>query len=361
MSVISKLPEMKKIAASVVGEDKADAFLQSLSTIDNMYDFQHGVIIKMLFGIEQKCTDGVVMTGVENIDTSKGHLFLTNHRDIVLDSALLNVHLALNNLPTTQIAIGNNLLAYPWIERVVRMNKSFIVKRDGTIKEQLLISKHLSAYVRHIIAKCGESAWMAQREGRAKNSDDRTQSSIIKMLNMSGEGTFSHNFNELSVVPIAINYEFDPCDWLKAKEMQLKRDDASYKKSKADDVLSMKTGIMGYKGRVSFVVCKPLECPAEWDTLSRNEQVDVIIKEIDSRLHSSYQLYPNNYVAAALLTGDASYAEKFNDADRKRFCDYVEQQIARIDIENKDVEFLRARIYEMYANPAINQKAALGR
>ncbi|MBR2368781.1 MAG: 1-acyl-sn-glycerol-3-phosphate acyltransferase [Paludibacteraceae bacterium] len=359
ISQIFARPEIKKILAYVLGEDYAEYFLRTLPEMKTIDDFQRIVIIPVLMAIEHKTCTSVTLNGSEKINKEKGALYLTNHRDIVLDSAFLNIHLYLKGFNTSQIGIGNNLLIQPWIEHAVRLNKSFIVRRNGSIKEQLLISKNLSEYIRYVITERKDAVWLAQREGRAKDSNDVTQSSIIKMLNMSSKLSFVESVNELNITPIAINYEFDACDFLKAKEFQLKRDNPQYKKSPMDDLLSMQTGLIAPKGRVSYNVCDPIVAPEEWNELTKNEQVSLLTAEIDKRIHANYILYPNNYVAADLLTNSNKFSDKYTQKDEEKFIGYVDKQLNKVDIPNPDFPFLRHMIYTMYANPVLNQEIAL--
>lgn len=359
ISQIFARPEIKKILAYVLGEDYAEYFLRTLPEMKTIDDFQRIVIIPVLMAIEHKTCTSVTLNGSEKINKEKGALYLTNHRDIVLDSAFLNIHLYLKGFNTSQIGIGNNLLIQPWIEHAVRLNKSFIVRRNGSIKEQLLISKNLSEYIRYVITERKDAVWLAQREGRAKDSNDVTQSSIIKMLNMSSKLSFVESVNELNITPIAINYEFDACDFLKAKEFQLKRDNPQYKKSPMDDLLSMQTGLIAPKGRVSYNVCDPIVAPEEWNELAKNEQVSLLTAEIDKRIHANYILYPNNYVAADLLTNSNKFSDKYTQKDEEKFISYVDKQLNKVDIPNPDFPFLRHMIYTMYANPVLNQEIAL--
>ena len=359
ISQIFARPEIKKILAYVLGEDYAEYFLRTLPEMKTIDDFQRIVIIPVLMAIEHKTCTSVTLNGSEKINKEKGALYLTNHRDIVLDSAFLNIHLYLKGFNTSQIGIGNNLLIQPWIEHAVKLNKSFIVRRNGSIKEQLLISKNLSEYIRYVITERKDAVWLAQREGRAKDSNDVTQSSIIKMLNMSSKASFSESINELNITPVAINYEFDACDFLKAKEFQLKRDNPQYKKSPMDDLLSMQTGLIAPKGRVSYNVCDPIVAPEEWNELTKNEQVSLLTAEIDKRIHTNYILYPNNYVAADLLTNSNKFSDKYTQKDEEKFISYVDKQLNKVDIPNPDFPFLRHMIYTMYANPVLNQEIAL--
>ena len=361
ISQIVNRPEILKVLSYVLGPDHAEYFLRTLAPINTIDDFQREVIVTILTAIEHKSCSDVVLLGTEKISKEKGALFITNHRDIVLDSALLNMHLYFKGFNTSQIAIGNNLLIQPWIEHAVRLNKSFIVRRDGSIKQQLLISKNLSEYIRYVISERKDSVWLAQREGRAKDSNDVTQPSIIKMLNMSSKATFSESINELNITPIAINYEFDACDFLKAKEFQQKRDNPQFKKSPMDDLMSMQTGLIAPKGRVSYNVCDPIVVPESWNELSKNEQVQALTAEIDKRIHANYILYPNNYVAADILCNTHKFADKYTQKDKEKFEAYVEKQLNKIDIPNPDYPFLRHMIYTMYANPALNQEIALSK
>lgn len=361
ISQIVNRPEILKVLSYVLGEDHAEYFLRTLAPINTIDDFQREVIVTILTAIEHKsCTD-VKLLGSEKINKEKGSLFITNHRDIVLDSALLNMHLYFKGFNTSQIAIGNNLLIQPWIEHAVRLNKSFIVRRNGSIKEQLLISKNLSEYIRYVITEGKSSVWLAQREGRAKDSNDVTQPSIIKMLNMSSKSSFVESVNELNFTPVAINYEFDACDFLKAKEFQQKRDIPDFKKSPMDDLISMQTGLVAPKGRVSYNVCEPIVAPEQWNELSKNEQINRLVAEIDTRIHANYILYPNNYVAADLLNNTHKFSDKYTYKDKEKFVAYVDKQLAKIDIPNPDYPFLRHMIYTMYANPALNQEIALSK
>lgn len=294
------------------------------------------------------------------VDLSGRYTFVSNHRDIVLDSALLSVMLADSSSGTTcEIAIGDNLLAAPWIKDLVRINKSFIVLRSAGMREMLVNSKRMSEYMHIVINAKHDNVWIAQREGRAKDSDDRTQSSILKMMAMGGEGTVTERLKQLHIVPLAISYEYDPCDYLKAQEFQLKRDVEGWKKTKADDVLSMQTGIMGYKGKIHYH-CAP--CIDDWlDTLAdvpKGDVFEVIAKHIDSQIHANYRLYANNYIALDKLNGDSANADKYTDGQKAAFEKYLAGQLAKIQIAGKDDEFLMNKMLLMYANPAKNHLIA---
>lgn len=351
--------QVQQVLTQLIGAETLQKMLQAAPTMQTVHDFQATFIIGLLKALMDKTCSNVSLDGAEKLDKSSAYLFMTNHRDIVLDSAFLNAMLYDHGFSTTQIGIGNNLLIQPWIEWAVRLNKSFIVRRDGTIREQLLISRQMSSYMRYVLTQLGESIWIAQREGRAKDSNDVTAPAILKMLNMSGEGSFVEKLRALHITPVAINYEYDPCDYLKAKEFQLKRDDAAYKKQPIDDLINMQTGIMGYKGRVSFVVSGELQVPDAWDDVPRAAQADVAAAAIDQMIHAHYQLFSTNYVAADLLLGKQEFACYYTNGEKEAFVSYIEQQIQKIDIPGRDDAFVRTKMYEMYANPALNQQKAL--
>jgi hypothetical protein len=217
-------------------------------------------------------------------------------------------------------------------------------------------SARMSRYMHYAIDEKKQSIWIAQREGRAKDSDDRTQDSILKMMAMGGEGDIIDRLMALNIAPLAISYEYDPCDFLKAQEFQQKRDIEGFKKSQADDLINMQTGLFGYKGRVHF---QPAACINEaLAKLDRNmpkqELFTTISALIDKGIHANYRIYPNNYVALDLLNGTTEYAANYTDEDKQTFLGYLDQQIARIQLPNKDVDFLRTKLLEMYANPLKN-------
>lgn len=320
-------------------------------------EFQLAFCYDFLENLLKKASDGCEIDA-SAIDVNKRYTFVSNHRDIVLDSALLDKLLVDAGFKTTcEIAIGDNLLSLPWVKDLVRVNKSFIVKRGLSPRETLMASKVMSDYMHFVIREKHDNIWIAQREGRAKNSDDRTQPAILKMMAMGGgRGSVQEKLSHLHIVPLAISYEYDPCDYLKAKELQLKRDVIGWKKSKTDDVISMKTGIMGYKGRIHYH-CAPCidgylavldpETP-------KTEVFDVIARHIDLEIHSHYRLYPTNYVALDLLNGNNANSANYTAEDKQKFLGYIDSQLAKIDLPNMDEPFLHECMLTMYANPARN-------
>ena len=321
-------------------------------------DFQKRFMKPIVKYIIRKHTDGCTfddkaLSGYPKPDSR--YTFVSNHRDIVLDSAFLDMKLVEKDYPTTvEIGIGDNLLIYPWIKRLVRMNKAFTVRRGLSLRETLAASQLMSRYIHFAVTQKKENIWLAQREGRAKDSDDRTQEAVLKMLAMGGD------LQELNIVPLTISYEYDPCDYLKAQELQQKRDNPAFKKSRQDDLDNMKTGIFGYKGRVHYHCAAPINTwIEELSDLPKTEYYKAVAERMDKDIHQGYELFPCNYIALDELHGDAANAAHYTKADKQRFENYLASQMAKIILDNKDEAFLRERILTMYANPLINKLAAV--
>ena len=314
----------------------------------------------MLKHILRKCSTSHTFSysGIE--PGPERYTFISNHRDIVLDSAILDLMLHEHRFPTTcEIAIGDNLLIYPWIKTLVKLNKAFTVKRGLSPRELLESSQTMSRYMHYVINEKHENIWIAQREGRAKDSSDHTQESLLKMFAMAGEGSIVERLKGLHLVPLSISYEYDPCDYLKAQEFQQKRDNPSFKKTKQDDLDNMKTGIFGQKGRIHY---EARPCINTWlDELSHLPKTEVfaeVARRIDREIHSGYRLFPGNYIALDLLNGTSTHADKYNEEEKKAFETYLQSRIDLVRIEHKDEAFLRERILTMYANPVINKLLA---
>jgi len=317
-------------------------------------DFQKRFMKPVVKYIIRKHTDGCTFDDARIKNSQLRFTFVSNHRDIVLDSAFLDVKLVEAGYPTTvEIGIGDNLLIYPWIKRLVRMNKAFTVRRGLSLRETLAASQLMSRYIHFAVTQKKENLWIAQREGRAKDSNDRTQDAVLKMLAMGGE------LKELNIVPLTISYEFDPCDYLKAQEFQQKRDNPGFKKSRQDDLDNMKTGIFGYKGRVVYRTAAPINTWIdELADLPKSEFFKAVAERMDTEIHKGYELFPCNYLAFDMLNGDQANSAHYTAADKQRFETYLSGQLAKITIDHKDKPFLRERMLTMYANPLRNYLAA---
>ena len=353
--------QFAQVVAYVFKDVPFDMLAQKMRACKTNLEFQVAFCYPFIKGLLQKASLGCDMN-VDAIDMEKRYTFVSNHRDIVLDSALLDVLLVDAGCKTTcEIAIGDNLLSLPWVKDLVRINKSFIVERSVSLRQMLLSSKRLSDYMHLVIAQKHDNVWIAQREGRAKDSNDRTQESIIKMMVMGGEGSLVERLKGLHIVPLAISYEYDPCDFLKAQEFQLKRDIADWKKGPMDDVVSMQTGIMGYKGHIHYDAAP---CIDAWlDTLDpdmpKADFFKAVATHIDEEVFRRYRLYPSNYVALDELEGTTAHADRYTAEQKAQFDGYIAQQMSKIQLPNKDEAFLRERLLTMYANPARNQEQLL--
>lgn len=354
--------QFRQVLAYLYPGVPAEAIGAKMMQCKTNLEFQLAFCYGFLKNLMAKASKGWDMDTTD-VDVTKRYTFVSNHRDIVLDSALLDVLLYDAGFKTTcEIAIGDNLLSLPWVKDLVRLNKSFIVQRSLAPREMLLASKKMAEYMHFVIKEKNDNIWIAQREGRAKDSNDRTQPSILKMMAMGGEGSPVERLIQLHIVPLTISYEYDPCDFLKAAEFQLKRDVEGWKKSAHDDVVSMQTGIMGYKGRVHYH-CAP--CIDDFlknlsSDIPKAKVFDVIAEHIDREIFRNYRLYPSNYIALDRLDGTNEHADKYTEQDIAVFDEYLKKQLAKIDIPGKDEPFLLERMLTMYANPARNFIAVTG-
>ena len=324
--------------------------------IDTPFQFQKRFMRRVVLKVLKGCCTGITF-GHEGIQPGpERYTFVSNHRDIVLDSAILSVLLFEKGFPTTvEIAIGDNLLIYPWIRTLVKMNKAFTVRRGLSPRELLESSKLMSRYMHHAVNDKKENLWIAQREGRAKDSSDQTQEAVLKMLAMGGEGSPTERLKDLHIVPLTISYEYDPCDYLKAQEFQQKRDNPAFRKSKQDDLDNMKTGIFGQKGRIHYETAPCINTWLdEYKDVPKTEFYGAVAKRMDQAIHAGYRLFPGNYVACDLLSGTGEFASHYTPEERKTFEDYLQSRIDLITLPDKDVPFLRERILTMYANPVRN-------
>lgn len=338
-----------------------DQIAQASSRFSNLVEFQNMVIRPILEALISTSATSLTVSGEEQI-SSIPSVFLSNHRDIVMDPSLLALSLMRVTGTTCEIAIGDNLLATEWIRTLVRLNRCFIVKRGLTPRDMAKSFMQLSSYIRYAVTDKKVNVWIAQREGRAKDSNDRTQESLIKMLALSGNADFIENLKSLNICPLSISYEFDPCDYLKAAEFQLKRDNADYKKTKADDLLSMQTGIMGWKGRVHYAFTESINTKLDeiaQSGMNKKDQAAAVCALCDHQIHAAYQLYPINRWAYEQLTGDTKYADVDTAEERAMAEKYLRGQLAKINIPNKDEEYLWHKLLEMYANPFINAQCII--
>lgn len=348
----------KRVVEPIVAPLTWEMFSGALLSCKTIYDFQRNIIYPFMKHIIEKTTSGLSVEGLNNISSDKACLYISNHRDIVLDAAFLNILFFDNDMNTSEIAIGDNLLIYPWITDLVRLNKSFIVKRKVSVREMLATSKQLSEYIYDTLNRRNQSIWLAQREGRAKDSNDRTQTSLLKMLTLFNRQEPLESLQSLNIIPLSLSYEYDPCDFLKAKEFQQKRDNPDHVKSQSDDVENMQTGITGYKGKVVFTFGKgineSLSDLSASDLTAVSDVLSYVANGIDKEIFSNYHHFPVNYVAYDMMMGASEFADRYTNDDVENFNSYLDKQIEKVNLPNKDVVFLRSKIIEMYGNTVKN-------
>lgn len=322
---------------------------KKLKRFTTIRDFQHHFMADAFRNIINRTSEGATIKGLEKIDPGVPTLFLANHRDIILDSAILQVLLVDNGFDTTEIAIGNNLMISDFVTDIGRINKMIIVKRDGSGRELLEFSRELSSYIRHSVSLGGNSVWIAQRNGRTKNGDDRTDPGLLKMLYLSGPKNFQENFDELNIIPVAISYEFEPCAALKTREIFM-RSLGPYQKKPGEDLESILTGIMQPKGRIELNLGEPLMDHYDVDpAMPLNDKIAGLSNLLDKEIHRIYRLWPSNFIAYDILNKTTS--ENYTPAEYFAFERYMKKSLQGIQ---GDVDKLKRIFLDIYANPVIN-------
>ena len=365
-TVMSRLlddPQFNSIVLKSVNQGEAEleqmkAGLRATKTIEV---FQDRFIVPAISNILAQSSKGLSMNGLEDLDKNQRYLYISNHRDIILDSALMNVEMHANGFSPTEIAIGSNLLIFPWINDLVRINRSFIVKRNIPVKQMLTASKLLSHYIRQMITKGSDSIWIAQREGRAKDGNDITQPALLKMLNMSNSASFGEGFKELKIIPMAISYEIEPCGNEKVAELKKRRTDPNFQKTEKDDLMSMVSGLKNQKGRIHIQFGKQiaddvLHHIAEEPSI--NERLKLLAEQIDKEIYKNYKLFPNNYIAYDLYFKTSKFADRYTVSEKDEF---IKLTHSRLQLVNEDIEDAMILWLKMYATPVYNyEKFVLG-
>ena len=327
-----------------------DAMLQTR----DVESFQLRFMIPFLENILKSSTQGLTIGGLEHLEKDQSYLFISNHRDIVLDSALLNVEMYKFGYKSTEIAIGSNLLVYQWIEDLSRINRSFIVKRNIPVRQMLGASRLLSSYIRQTITNNGNSIWIAHREGRSKDGFDQTSPAVLKMLNMANKQKFVKGFHELRIVPMAISYEIEPCGNEKVAELLKRQADPCFQKSEKDDLLSMVSGLKNQKGRIQIQFGKPIGRHALKGISKEgniNDRLKRFAEYIDNQIYKGYKLYPNNYIAYDLYYNCNKYVDQYTTEEQKLFIELTHQ---RLKLVNEDREEAMELWLKMYSTPVFS-------
>lgn len=369
---ISSSEMIKPISEFLYPGRDVSVLREQLKSVKSVDDFQDKVMSQVIDSVVARTTDGLTFSGLEYFkEPSTGKirhfLLLSNHRDIVLDSAFIQIIFFHNHLPLSEIAVGDNLMMNSFVEDIIRSNRMIKVIRSENPREVYLSSKVLSDYIRRRISalstetdepnglhsdSCGASVWIAHRNGRTKDGYDLTEQGVLKMLDMSGKSGFIENFEEMEIMPVSVSYEFEPCDLLKAEELWVRRDKGAYKKRENEDLVSIMQGIMQQKGRVHIEFCKPVTTEELTDAAShdKNERFRRLAEIVDERIVAAYRLWPNNFIASAMLTGKKS--KEYTAEEEKRFVEHIDGELKNVPSEMKDiVPALKEILLEIYAAP----------
>jgi Acyltransferase len=332
------------------------AFGERIRALADADEFQGQIISKAVQALAGRSSSGWSLGGLERTSPGRRHLFVSNHRDILCDPAVFSTLLCLHGRRTVKICIGDNLLSQPLITDLLKVNKGVTVKRIGAPRELFRASQVLSAYLQREISEGIDSVWLAQREGRAKDGNDRTQVVILKMLALAGEGTFLDRLQALAIVPLAVSYEYDPCDALKARELHLTRTRGVYEKTAGEDVASMGLGLTGFKGGIHFEIGAELDAAVMERAAAlptRADQADEIAAEIDRQIRTSYRCWPSNYIAWDLLEGRDARRAHYSDDKRDEFVARLATQLDSVGLDGEARESVRRLMLESYRQPAL--------
>ncbi len=349
-------PALPKIVGTLLPKVSFENFLRIAHEIKTVEDFQAKLISTAIHSILGRTSNGLSISGFEKLSKKGPSLFISNHRDIICDPSLFTNCLYLNGHKTPKICLGDNLLVNPLVTDLVKMNKGIIVKRNLPMRELMKWSVTLSHLIREQIENGIDSVWIAQREGRAKDGCDQTHPGVIKMLALSGDGSIANRLLKLHIIPIAISYEFDPCDAIKARELYLKASTGTYQKAPLEDLVSMTTGIDGYKGRIHIAVGNEINEALEKIDLteSKKDQISSIVHEIDRQIYLNYKNWPTNYIAYDLLEGKNQMQAFYSDGEKTRFVERMHKRLNDLKLSPSDTESVKTYYLKNYANSVVN-------
>lgn len=319
-------------------------------------EFQMSVMYHVNLRIIRRSITRLTVDGLDALDPAERYLFISNHRDIMLDSSLLQNLLHEAGHRTTEITFGSNLMQGELATAIGRANKMFKVVRDSNMHDFLADSLQLSAYIRHTLLEKRESIWIAQRNGRTKDGDDRTDRGIVKMFALSDRTNAARAIRSLHIVPVAVSYQWEPCDILKTRELYLSRGGRKYVKQPGEDLHSILTGILQPKGCVHFAIGQPLDrsLPDTVEARHANSFYRTVADEIDRQIHRNYHLFDNNFIAHDLRSGTSTYADRYTPEARTAFEARMQQMLQEID---GDPSTLKAIFLGIYANPVAHGAA----
>ncbi len=354
---IAESPILPKISKYFYPEADDDYLKVQLLKMKSIDDFQYVIMSQIVKRILDSTARNFSYDGISNVEDGRKFLMLSNHRDIILDPAILQWVLYHNNLHPTEICVGDNLIQNKFIEYLIRSNRMIKVIRGVSARELYLSSQRLSRYIRNSITSGESSVWLAQRQGRTKDGYDTTEQGLLKMLDMSGRpDCFKQNFAELNIVPMSISYEIEPCDILKARETFIAARDGKYTKRPGEDLNSILVGVTQQKGNIHLNIGKPLtdEELSLASLCDKNDRYQYIRHAVNIRVVDGYRLWKNNYIAYDILNAGNRFAGKYEPADREKFIGYMEHQLDTIEPE-LDRASVREHFLGIYANPIVTK------
>jgi len=351
---IARHPLLTQISAFLYPGKNPEELRQLIASIKSVNDFQSNVMLSAITKIIRDTSKTLSYSGVEKLKNGRKNLFISNHRDIMLDSGILQAILYHSGVETSEMAVGDNLITDPLMEDIARSNKMIKVVRNTNPREFYNSSALLSEYIRGSISAQSSSVWIAQKNGRTKDGIDSTEQGLLKMFDMSGSGDFCKDFDDLSIVPVSLSYEFEPCDILKTKELYISRR-RKYVKSEGEDLNSILTGIMQFKGNIHFNFCEPLSAGEIkiCSELEKNEKYKSLAELIDSKIVSTYHLWKNNYIAYDILHSSDKYSDLYTSDERDNFISYVTYKLSDVEGNPKEMEEI---FLSVYANPVLSKE-----
>jgi hypothetical protein len=350
---LTGVPEFGKVLEYIFPERKKEDIIAELKGVHSAIDFQRQFMHPLVNSIVKKTSKGLTYSGFDLLVPGTPYLFVSNHRDIVLDSAILQVLLFDNGHLSSEITFGSNLMSNPFVIDFGKINRMFTVYRGGNRMEMFRNSRTLSAYIRHTITEKRTSAWIAQRNGRTKDGNDKTETGLLKMFNISSCESFEESFSELNIVPLSISYEYEPCCALKVKETLAVSKGLTYQKAPNEDFMSILTGITSQKGHIHLSVCHPANTflKETGDTSVYNDRVNNLALLMDEEIYRNYRLWPTNYIACDRLNGSKLYSKFYTAADEAEFDQYVSRELSALNLNTPEhVDIL----LKIYANPVLN-------
>ena len=346
-------PMMKAMMDFTFPEIEETTWKDQLSRTHSIRDFQINFVYQSIQRVLERSSEGLTTSGFEKLEPNTPYLFISNHRDIILDTSLLNVSLFDHGLVMTSSAIGDNLVQKEFLLKLSRLNRNFLVQRGLSPRELLQSSKLMAEYMYHLLSKENRSVWIAQREGRTKDGNDATHQGVLKMIAMASDEQNCMDFlKKIKIVPVSISYEYDPTDALKMPQLLAISKDEEYIKEKNEDFITLLSGIIGQKKRIHIHVGDILENEYEKIKIendNNNKQIQALAQVIDDSILKSYKLWPTNFIAYDILNTTSRFAHLYDDKERQLFERRLEM---RIDAEN---ETMKAGFLAMYANPVVNK------